>query len=351
MPFNGSGVFTRIYNWVNDADSDIAIRADRFDNELDGIATALSTCITKDGQTTVTQDLPMASKKHTGVGNGTARTHYCALGQAQDGLLNWAESSGSADAIAATYSPAVTTLVDGQICFVRAGYANATTTPTFSPNSLTARTIVKSGGQALLAGDIYGAGHELILRYDLANTRWELLNPSPAPAIAESSSAIVTKYIGEVFAIYDSISGSDEPDNSGTAKYIKLTAGLTGSGAYNEGLLTSESTSGSDPDVTSTAVIVGGPMDGETVHLINTERMFLRAGSSGTIEDDLIGSHYHTVGTRTVSPSGDYEQGTSHTVYRANDSSTMSASASTANYGGSETRPRNIGITYFMRVQ
>ena len=178
MAFNGNGVFVRLYNWANDKAAGIKVRADRSDAELDGIATGLSTCITKDGQTTVTANLPMATYRHTGVGNASARTDYAAAGQVQDGKLNWVAAGGTADAITATYSPAITALVDGQICFVRAGAANTTTTPTFSPNGLTARTIVKNGAVALVAGDIVGANHELCLRYNLANTRWELLNPA-----------------------------------------------------------------------------------------------------------------------------------------------------------------------------
>lgn len=187
MAFNGSGTFQRLYNWVNDAAANIKIRADRMDNEMDGIATGLSTCITKNGQTTITANLPMATYRHTGVGAGVARTDYARLDQLQDGKINWADAGGNADAITATYSPSVTTLVDGQLFYVRARDANATATPTFSPNALTARTIVKEGGNALTAGDIAGAGAELILRYNLANTRYELLNPKPAPINTEFS--------------------------------------------------------------------------------------------------------------------------------------------------------------------
>ena len=179
MPYNGSGVFTRLYSWVNDAAANIKIRADRMDNEMNGMAVALSTAITKDGQTTITANLPMSSFRHTGVGNAASRTDYAAFGQVQDGKAAWVDGGGTADAITAAYSIPITALVDGQLCYVRATAANVTTTPTFSPNGLTARTIVKNGGQALVAGDISGDGHELELRYDLANTRWELMNPRP----------------------------------------------------------------------------------------------------------------------------------------------------------------------------
>jgi len=202
MAFNGSGVFQRLYNWVNDAAANIKIRADRMDNEMNGFATGLSTCITKDGQTTVTANLPMATFRHTGVGNATARNQYSSFAQLQDGNAAWVDGGGTADAITASYSIPITALVDGQMCYVRATAANATTTPTFSPSALTARTIVKNGGQALAAGDISGDGHELILRYDLANTRWELMNPKTSSgsifldnAFRVANSVDQTKYI------------------------------------------------------------------------------------------------------------------------------------------------------------
>jgi hypothetical protein len=72
LPFNGAGVFTRLYSWVSDKTSGIKINATRMDAEMDGIATALSNCITKDGQTTLTADIPFNSRRITGLGNATA---------------------------------------------------------------------------------------------------------------------------------------------------------------------------------------------------------------------------------------------------------------------------------------
>lgn len=145
---------------------------------MNGMATALSTAITKDGQTTVTADLPMASHKHTGISNATSRDNYAALGQVQDGKISWAVAGGVADAITANYSIPTGTLVDGQQFYVRAGFANATTTPTFSPDGKTARTITKNGNQPLVIGDITGAGFEAIFRYRASDTKYELMNPA-----------------------------------------------------------------------------------------------------------------------------------------------------------------------------
>lgn len=178
MPFNGAGVFNRIYSWVADRNAGIDISSSRMDADTNDIATGLTDCITRDGQSPPTANLPMGNFHHTGVANGSARTDYGSLGQTQDGVVNWIAAGGTADVITATYAPAITALVDGQLCYFRATAANLTTAPTFSPNGLAARVITKAGGTALAATDIGGALYETILRYNLANTRWELLNPS-----------------------------------------------------------------------------------------------------------------------------------------------------------------------------
>jgi len=69
MPFDGSGNFNRVMNWVNDALANIKIKADRHDSEDDNFASGLSNVITKDGQTTVTANIPWNGKRLTNVAN------------------------------------------------------------------------------------------------------------------------------------------------------------------------------------------------------------------------------------------------------------------------------------------
>lgn len=90
----------------------------------------------------------------------------------------YASAGGTADALTGTYAPVVPALVNGLTLYVRAASANATTTPTFSPNGLVAKTIVKGNGLALVAGDIAGAGHWIELQYDLTLDKWIFLNPA-----------------------------------------------------------------------------------------------------------------------------------------------------------------------------
>jgi hypothetical protein len=69
MPFNGSGTFTRVMNWVGDAAANIKIRADRHDQEDDNFAAGLSKCICSDGQSIVTGDIGFNGHKLVNVGN------------------------------------------------------------------------------------------------------------------------------------------------------------------------------------------------------------------------------------------------------------------------------------------
>jgi microcystin-dependent protein len=193
MPFNGSGIFNRVYSWVADKAAGLNISSSRMDTDSNDIGAAFNNCITRDGQGQPTANLPMAAFRHTGCGNGVAATDYATMGQlqAQTGVA-WSTDSGSVNAIAATYTPSVTALVDGMTLNVRAANTNTTTTPTFAPNGLTAHTITKTGGGTLNPGDIQANG-EITLRYNLANTRWEYLNAptvSSGQVISSASSSV-----------------------------------------------------------------------------------------------------------------------------------------------------------------
>lgn len=81
MPFNGSGTFTRVYSWTNDAANSINITASRMDTEDNGFATGLSDCVTRDGQSPWTANIPAGGFKITGLTNGSASGDSAALGQ------------------------------------------------------------------------------------------------------------------------------------------------------------------------------------------------------------------------------------------------------------------------------
>jgi hypothetical protein len=98
--------------------------------------------------------------------------------------------------------------------------------------------------------------------------------------------------IGEFYIVDTSITGVEIPPSTTTGVvFVQLTAGLTGSGQYNNGKLTSESVSGSAPDVLATAVVsvTGSPINGRTIRHLNTEGRIIRPYvTSGTILSDAI---------------------------------------------------------------
>ena len=97
-----------------------------------------------------------------------------------------AVAGGTADAITADFTPNVA-LTNGTTVIVRAGSANATTTPTFAPDGLTAKTIVKGNNIALAAGDIAGAGHWLEMNFDSVLDKWVLQNPYGSVTFASAA--------------------------------------------------------------------------------------------------------------------------------------------------------------------
>ncbi|MFL1526832.1 hypothetical protein [Pseudomonas sp. O230] len=117
---------------------------------------------------------------------------------------------------------------------------------------------------------------------------------------------------------------------------------------------------GSAPLVQATAVInlAGSPMNGQTVRLINTERRVLRAGSSGTVEDDQF-QKTAIQGTYINTPSaisGSSYSGNNSTAGGPGSSTvTINAIISDGTNGtprvGLETRAKSIGVTYYMRIK
>ena len=180
---------------------------------------------------------------------------------------------------------------------------------------------------------------------------------------AIEDAALRGKMLGEPFFLFDNIAGVSAPDNSGAAKYIRLTAGQSGAGGYNEGLLTNESVSGSAPLVEATAEIATGPLAGQIVPLINTEEAFLRAReTSGVLQMDqmqrITGSlaEYNaateahtgafTRGAVTSSSRADGGSGRYEVAFNSANSPNARVSATT----DGETRSKNRSATAYMRI-
>lgn len=175
MAFNGSGTFVRLYNWVNDRNANVKIMASRMDAEMDGFATGLSNCITKDGQTTITANIPMSNFKFTSIGDSTARTQYPSTGQIQDGGLVYVGSISGTNTITGSLSPAITAYVTGAYYAFKVGTTNTAST-TINLNSVGAKTIKNMEGNSLSGGELV-AGNLAVLYYD--GTNMQLVSAVP----------------------------------------------------------------------------------------------------------------------------------------------------------------------------
>jgi hypothetical protein len=182
MSFNGSGTFV-----INSAGQPVVsgtvISSTAFNALTADLANGLSTCITKDGQTTPTADIPMGSNKITGLANGTAAGDAANLGQVQSTVAKLLGSVSGADTITAVGAPTVAAYAAGQMFYFVAAAAN-TGAVTINIDSLGAKSITRDGTTALAAGDIQ-SGEVCVIVYD--GTQFQLVNG------ASQSASIVTE--------------------------------------------------------------------------------------------------------------------------------------------------------------
>ena len=172
MSYNGSGVFN-----INTAGQPVVsgtvISATAFNALTADLATGLSTCLTKDGQTNPTANLPMANYKFTGMGAGSDAGDSANLGQVQSTVVKLIGSVSGTDTITGSLTPALTAYAAGQMFyFVAAG--DNTGAVTLNINSLGAKNVTKNGTTALAAGEIK-SGQTVAVIYD--GTRFQIVNP------------------------------------------------------------------------------------------------------------------------------------------------------------------------------
>ena len=283
---------------------------------------AAATTSTTQADTATTQATAATTSATTAASHATtaltARDQAAAYAASAAGIPI-ATAGGTADAITADYATNMT-LTDLAICAFVASTANITTTPTFAPDGLTARTIVKKGGVALLAGDIAGAGFVAIVEYNLANTRWELLNPAlvavpaldgikfPATAVPSADANTLDDYEEGTWTPTLTRTGSNYAYTEQTGKYTKIGLVVTVSGYIQLGAITTQGTEynmvGGLPFTASGAAFgVIGHNDaittvvGHAVHVINNATsmyIILSTNTSSYVAVDFIANKFLT---------------------------------------------------------
>lgn len=173
MPYNGSGAYEAPANSWNPAIGGTTIDSADFNSLLSDLETALSSVVTKDGQTTITANLPMSGFKHTGVNpnsGNTSRTEYASGATLQDGApLDAGLTAGSSTVYTATLTPPIAAYADKQ-CFRVQIDETCGATPTIDFNSVGAKKMyfnVAGSAVQVTTGDLL-ANQILILRYDTA---------------------------------------------------------------------------------------------------------------------------------------------------------------------------------------
>ena len=150
MARNGSGSYTNPYpNFV----AGTVISSDQVDANNSAIATALTQSIAVDGQSTVTGNIPMSSKKFTGLTVGSASTDSVTFGQVQASAYVWCGTmGGAADAGTLAPTPAITAYAAGQRFFWKASTSSNTGAMTVAISGLST-IAMQSDRAALAAGD------------------------------------------------------------------------------------------------------------------------------------------------------------------------------------------------------
>lgn len=155
------------------------------------------------------------------------------------------------------------------------------------------------------------------------------------------------------------MAGAAEPPKDKSYRYIKLTYGDT----YNTGAVNMEVISGSAPLVVANCrvAVSGSPIFGNTVYLINTERRSIRPGAAGSLQDDALqnitGAMNGSMSSASVvTPTGAFAKAGTPNYSSGADVAgrgytDMTFDASRVARTDNETRIRNIGANFYMRVK
>jgi hypothetical protein len=253
MAYDGNGNFSLPAG--NPVTTGTDINSTVHNNTMSEIATGLSTAITKDGQTTVTANLPMAGYRHTGVGNPTARTQYASVAGVQDGTYVYLTSVSGTNTITATAALSMSAYATGQT-FIFIPAATNTGATTLNLNSIGAKNVYFNGGACV--GEELIANIPALLTYD--GTQFHIVSTDGPRIIGTSSPSAV--------ATVDFTTGIDTksdcyeldfqlvPATDDVYLYLVVGTGATptwqtGGGAYSWGSYMAGPSSGQDGGSTS----------------------------------------------------------------------------------------------------
>jgi hypothetical protein len=198
MPYS-SGTFSRVHDFTTDRDAGIKIQASRMDAEMDGIATALSTAILKDGTQTTTAVVPFA------FGISIVDNKAITLGTNSDITIQYDETTNDSLEIAAAVEGAALGIVlksdqgddnadqhklsiadGGTLTLASKISGSFVTYLTHTPNSTVASSTLAVAGNLTVGGNLtLGSGAEL------SEAELEMLDGITAGTVAASKAVVV----------------------------------------------------------------------------------------------------------------------------------------------------------------
>jgi hypothetical protein len=184
---DGSGTYTLPAG--NPVTSGTVISSSWANTTLQDIANAVTASIAKDGQTVPSANLPMGGFKHTGVADGTARNHYASVGQSQDFSAQTLGSVAGTNTITGALTPAITGYATGMLIGFTPANTNTGAT-TIAVNGLSARSIVRANGGALLPNDLVAGTPALI---QATSTQFVLMNPPTLPMFSVAKTSTTSR--------------------------------------------------------------------------------------------------------------------------------------------------------------
>lgn len=162
-PYDGSGGFSA-YSPGNPVVTGTTISSTAFNNTInDIVSNGLSNVVVKDGQQTITANLPMAGFKFTGLAAGSAAADSVRLSQLQASSTILLNSVAGAPTFTASLTPTLTAYASGQM-FILIPDGGNTSTATININSLGVKNIFNNAA-ACIGGELH-AGVPVLIEYD-----------------------------------------------------------------------------------------------------------------------------------------------------------------------------------------
>lgn len=172
MPFNGGGTAT-----PPGADFPAValtlIQAAKFNNVINDVYSCLTDCVTRDGQSPFTANLPAGGFRITNLGAAVNPADAATLAQVQASISSYwgGVAGGTGNALTLTPSPALTFYAAGQVIYFRASAISSSGAATVNVSGLGAKAIQLS--QLALTGSEIVANTYYALLYD--GTQFQLL--------------------------------------------------------------------------------------------------------------------------------------------------------------------------------